>query len=190
MDKKNRIMIVDDEKFWRDLLKEVLENDGHEVISVDKGDRAIKLIENQNFDVIILDIRIDSESEFKGIEVLDHVKKKSSITPVIMLTAYGTVQTVKDSFKKGAYDYFEKGNVSNDEIRQKVKDAIRDSLMDEIIDIITLKKQITRFELFEKIVSMGKHPTDQFDKILNELKENKIITEDCDVIKIQYSQNN
>lgn len=127
MSKKNKILIVDDDTEWRELMKEVLEEGDadYNVITVDNGHQAIDLIEKKEFHLVITDIRM--EYELSGIEVLDYVKKKSPITPVIILTAYGTIQTAKDAIKKGAYDFFVKGqeDASNEELRRKVAEALR-----------------------------------------------------------------
>lgn len=194
MTEKTKILVVDDEKIWRNHIEEILAKNGYEMGTADSGDRAIELIENNEFHVIILDMRM--ESEFRGIEVLEYVKEKSLITPIIILTAYGTVKTATDSMKKGAFDFIEKGEkgASNKEILKKVKDAIHhlfyNSLKEEIVSILKSESEISRYTLFEKVVLRGKQRTELFDTILKDLKNNGEIIEDMDLIKYQVNQDN
>ena len=109
MTKNAKILLVDDEQNWRNLIKEILEKDGYDVRTADSGDSAIELFDAGEYHLVVTDIRM--ESEFRGIEVLEYIKKRSPITPVIMLTAYSTVQTAKESILKGAVDFFVKGEI-------------------------------------------------------------------------------
>ena len=131
MTRRDKILLIDDEQIWRNHIKEVLEKTGYYVKTADSGDMAVELLKESDFDVIITDIRM--ESEFRGIEVLEYVKEKSPITPVIMLTAYGTVDTVKDSYKKNAFDFVEKGGKSstNKKLREKIAEALKQREIDE-----------------------------------------------------------
>lgn len=125
MFKRCKILVVDDEKIWRDHIKEILEKDGYNVFTADSGSSAIESIKRDKFDLIILDIRM--ESEFRGIEVLEYMQVNSPDTPVIMLTAHGTAQTARESIKKGAFDFIVKGSkdASNEDIREKVNRSLK-----------------------------------------------------------------
>ncbi|MDQ1354612.1 MAG: two-component system, NtrC family, response regulator [Acidobacteriota bacterium] len=133
MNKTIKILLVDDDINWRNLMKEVLEKGdaNYDVITADNGHQAIDLIGKKEFHIVITDIRM--ESEFSGLKILDYVKENFPIIPVIMLTAYSSVQTAKDSIKKGAFDFFVKGedDASNEELRRKVAEALMQREIDK-----------------------------------------------------------
>jgi DNA-binding NtrC family response regulator len=124
MTKKAKILLVDDEKNWRDLIKEVLEKEGYEITTADSGDRAIELIDSDEFHLVITDLWM--EFEFKGIEVLDHVNEKSPLTPVIISTIFDMEPEAKKSIMRDAFYIFFKGaeEASNKELRNKVAEAL------------------------------------------------------------------
>lgn len=190
MAEKIKILVADDEEIWRNQIKEILEKVGYDVISAGSGDRAIELIESNDFQVIILDMRM--ESEFRGIEVLEYVKKNSIVAPIIILTSVGNINTATDAMKKGAFDFLDKNDkstTSNKEIRKKVEDALHHlfykSLKQEIISILESSPKINRYNLLEKIVERGRQKTEFFDIVLNDMNKNREIIEDMDIIKYQ-----
>ena len=123
-----RILVVDDEPLMRDFLVETLERKKYVVESVGSGSQAIEKIKDDYFDLVITDIRMP---EVSGMEVLESVKKYSSETEVIMITAFGTIENAVEAMKLGAYDYITKP-FSADEIEIVVDRAIeRQRLRDE-----------------------------------------------------------
>jgi DNA-binding NtrC family response regulator len=129
--RKTRILVVDGERNWRDLIKEVLEKDGYEITTAESGGRAIELIDSDEFHLVITALWL--EFEFKGIEVLEHVKEKSPITPVIILTIFDMDPQAKESMMRDAYHIFYKGEkeASNKELRNKVAEALIKRNIDE-----------------------------------------------------------
>lgn len=105
MDKKLRILYVDDEYQLRLLVSDQLKGAGYEVQSADDGDTAIEMIKNRKFDVILLDIRMPRVS---GIEVLKYLKEHKILSRVIMLTAVDDLSIALESVKNGANDYLTK----------------------------------------------------------------------------------
>ena len=75
------------------------------------GDEAIKLVEENDFDVIVLDVQMPGKS---GIETLKEIKKIKQLSPVIMLTGHATVKTAIEGMKKGAFDYLMKPTDTDD----------------------------------------------------------------------------
>ena len=123
-----RILIVDDEPLMRDFLVETLERKKYIVESVGSGSQAIEKIRDDYFDLVITDIRMP---EVSGMEVLESVKKYSSETEVIMITAFGTIENAVEAMKLGAYHYIIKP-FSADEIEIIVGRATeRQRLVDE-----------------------------------------------------------
>ncbi len=102
---RGRILAIDDEKNIRHLLKNELTPEGFEVITAKTGEEGLKVFRKQDFQVVLLDIRLP---KMNGIEVLRHLKQESPRTEVIMITGYGDIQSAVDSMKLGARDYITK----------------------------------------------------------------------------------
>ncbi len=116
----NSILVVDDEKSLRDFLTIMLENEGYEVETASSGEKAVKLILEKEFDLVLTDFRMKKAN---GIEVLEAVKEHNPITPVVLMTAYASAETAVEAMKKGAYDYISKPfNV--EDLQLTVKNAI------------------------------------------------------------------
>ena len=98
----NPILVIDDEKSLREFLTIMLENEGYEVVSADSGQKAVALIEENVFDLVITDIK---RRPSNGIDVLKAVKQVSPQIPVVMMTAYASAETAVEAVKIGAYDY-------------------------------------------------------------------------------------
>jgi DNA-binding NtrC family response regulator len=123
-----KILIVDDEKSIRITLQQCLELAGYEVEMAVGGEHAIQKLAAATYDLILLDMKMP---DIDGLEVLRRVKKQLAETPVIMITAYGTVATAVEAMKLGAIDYLEKP-FTTDEIRGIVQSVLaRASLTDE-----------------------------------------------------------
>jgi len=99
------ILIVDDEPLIRELLSEVLEKDGYQVVSVSNGHQALRKIRQNYFDVVITDVRMP---EMDGITLLKKIKELSPATSVIVITAYGSIDDAVKAMKMGASDYLTK----------------------------------------------------------------------------------
>lgn len=99
------ILIVDDDLAHRTMLKKLLGGWGYEVFEADDGSVAIDEVRRRSFDLILMDIRMLKVS---GIEALEQIKVINPAIPVIIMTAYASVDTAVDTLKKGAYDYLTK----------------------------------------------------------------------------------
>ncbi|HHN48067.1 MAG TPA: sigma-54-dependent Fis family transcriptional regulator [Bacteroidales bacterium] len=99
-----KILVVDDEKSIRNTLKEILEYEKFEVDDAADGMEALEKARSNHYDVILLDIKMP---RMDGIEVLEQLMKFSDV-PVVMISGHGTVETVVEAIKKGAYDYITK----------------------------------------------------------------------------------
>jgi len=101
----NSILVADDEKSLRDFLVIMLKEEGYQVVTASSVEKAIKQIHENEFDLILTDIRMGRSS---GIDVLDAAKDALPDTPVVMMTAYASAETAVIAMKKGAYDYISK----------------------------------------------------------------------------------
>jgi DNA-binding NtrC family response regulator len=100
-----RLLVVDDELNIRGALAKILERAGHTVSAAESGDAALHVLHEAPFDLIITDLKMVGTS---GIELLRAAKQRQPEAEVIMLTAYGTVESAVDAMKAGAYDYLTK----------------------------------------------------------------------------------
>ncbi len=116
------ILIVDDDDLVLQSLKMVLRAAGYRVKTADRGSKALKILEKEEVDLVITDLKMPSMS---GVELLDRIYEMGKDMPVIMITAYATVETAVDAMKKGAFDYIMKP-FSADEIELLVKRALED----------------------------------------------------------------
>jgi len=105
MTQKPIILVVDDDSAHRTMLRTLLSGWGYRVEEADDGATAIAAVEQTPFDLVLMDIRMVTVS---GIEALDGIKERNPAIPVVMMTAYSSVETAVDALKKGAYDYLTK----------------------------------------------------------------------------------
>ncbi len=101
----SHLLIVDDDKVTLDLLREVLLKEGYQVTTALSGEEAISLTKDHIFDVVITDVRM---GEKDGMEVLRSFKKTSPETSVIVITAFGSMDSAIEAIREGAFDYISK----------------------------------------------------------------------------------
>jgi len=99
------MLVVDDDPSAAGLLHEVFARDGYEVVLANRGLDAVRLAEERPFDVVLSDVRLP---DIDGLEVLRRLKKSSPDLAVILVTAYGTVETAVKAIDEGAFDYVRK----------------------------------------------------------------------------------
>ncbi|MRR17602.1 MAG: sigma-54-dependent Fis family transcriptional regulator [Deltaproteobacteria bacterium] len=125
MKHKLDILIVDDDLAHRVMLKKVISGWGYAVAEADDGGTAIEEVRKRAFDLILMDIRMMKVS---GIEALTEIKKIAPAIPVIIMTAYASVETAVSALKKGAYDYLTKP-LDFDELQLVIARATEHSLL-------------------------------------------------------------
>jgi len=99
------ILIIDDEKAIRNVLKEILGNEGFTVEEAADGEEGLKKFTAASYDVVLCDIKMP---KLDGIEFLQKVIESNSEVPVIMISGHGNIETAVDAVKKGAFDYISK----------------------------------------------------------------------------------
>lgn len=101
-----RILIVDDEPNMLRLLQAIIKGKtDYEVVTTNNPLEVSKLLEGQPFDLVITDLKMPL---LDGMDLIDLIKGKDPLIPVIMITAYGTIDTAEEAIRKGAYDYITK----------------------------------------------------------------------------------
>ncbi|MGB9615856.1 MAG: response regulator [Desulfomonilaceae bacterium] len=103
--KKIKLLLVDDEQGYVDILAKRLTKRNFEVTKALSGTEAIKALRKQDFDVAVLDLKME---DMDGIEVLKIFKKMAPELSVIMLTGHGSEQAARDGLAQGAFDYLTK----------------------------------------------------------------------------------
>ncbi len=101
----SKIIIVDDDEFMREGLVETLEDGGYDILSFENAESAVEALSNGTASILITDMRMPGMS---GMELLERVKRVDPKLPVIMMTAFATIETAVEAMKKGAYDYIMK----------------------------------------------------------------------------------
>ena len=96
------ILIVDDQKNMRESLAIAFKRAGYNVDSVENGENAVKLQGDNIYDLVMLDLKME---DMDGLEVLSHIKQINLATEVIVMTAFGTIDSAIEAMRKGAYDY-------------------------------------------------------------------------------------
>ncbi|MFW6146824.1 MAG: sigma-54-dependent transcriptional regulator [Thermodesulfobacteriota bacterium] len=114
------ILIVDDEKNYLVILEALLAPEGYEVVTEANPLNALRLLNETDFDLVITDMKMP---KMDGIELLDEIKRIDSDLPVIIMTAYGTIEMAVKAMKKRAYDYITKP-FRNEELKLTIKKAL------------------------------------------------------------------
>jgi len=147
---KPKILVVDDEASHRKMIEAVLSDEGYEIKQADDGQTAIDAVKKEFYDLVLMDIRM---SAVGGIEALKQIKEISPAIPIIIMTAYASVDTAVNALKSGAYDYLTKP-LDIDELKILVQKTLRYHQLEK--ENIYLKERLNdRFD-FSNII--GRSP--------------------------------
>ncbi|MEE9402733.1 MAG: sigma-54 dependent transcriptional regulator, partial [Desulfobacteria bacterium] len=114
------ILIVDDEKNYLVVLSSFLSGEGYEPITADNAQQALDIVENTDLDLVLTDMKMPS---MDGIELLRRIKEKSPDLPVVMMTAYGTVEKAVEAMQLGAFNFVLKP-FQNETLKQIIRNAV------------------------------------------------------------------
>lgn len=124
---KFRALIVDDEIDFLETIVKRLQNRNIAVLGVESGEKALEVLASQEFDVVVLDVKMPG---MDGIDTLREIKKKKSLVEVIMLTGHASVELGIQGMQLGAFDYVMKP-VPLDELLDRMRQAYERKLIQE-----------------------------------------------------------
>jgi len=137
---QEKILVVDDELFIRELLFEFLTREDYEVVLADCGEKAVELIKSQPVEVALIDLKMPG---IDGIETLKKIKEVDPNTPSIIMTGYPTLESSIEALRSGAYDYVMKPFKLN-ELRSSLEKALHESKLKK--EIGELKNRVKTLE--------------------------------------------
>lgn len=168
----DRILVVDDDLEMCGLLAEVLREEGFRVSATGDSLEALTLLKREEFDLLITDLKMKG---LKGLDLLEEAKKVAPTTPVIIITAFGTVESAIKAMKMGAYDYITKP-FQMDELLLTLRKALETRQLRK--EVIRLRKEVESRYQFHQII--GKSPPMQkiYDLIerISDTSSNVLIT--------------
>ena len=149
---RKRILIADDEQVLRESLASLLEDEGYEVLQAPDGMKAYEIIIEEPIDLVLSDMRMP---EMDGLTLLDHLQKATPQTPMIIMTAYATVENAVSAMRVGAWDYLLKP-VQFDDLLLKIERALeyREMKRDRKVMADQLASEITFHDLVSESQKM------------------------------------
>ncbi|HWC76648.1 MAG TPA: sigma-54 dependent transcriptional regulator [Blastocatellia bacterium] len=143
---RNRVLVVDDEKNQREIYTMILEGEGFQVTAAQSGEQALRLARERDFDLVLTDNKMTG---MDGLALLNELLRLDPSIIVVMMTAHGSVESVKEALRGGAFEYLEKP-VDRDQLLKVVESALGrlNHIDDEIIgqseEMERMKKMILK----------------------------------------------
>ena len=136
----SRLLIIDDDRAFREVLAAVLVDEGFEVFAAQNGTDGLRLVAEESPDLVMLDLRMP---DIEGLEVLQRIKGSSPDVAVVMMTAFGSIKTAVDAIRQGAFDFLTKP-FDLEELKNPIRNALAlQALTQENHELRTLLKQQT-----------------------------------------------
>jgi two-component system response regulator AtoC len=171
-DDKKRVLIVDDESGMRHMLSVLLEREGYSIDTAEDGRQGLEKIKSNQYDLVLCDIRMP---EMDGLTFLESTKNLNRLLPVIMMSAFGNVDTAIEAMKKGAYDYVSKPFKADEILLRLQRLTAQEKLM---FENQALKKVLREETSFGNIIARSPRMLEIFDTIrkIAEFKTTVLIT--------------
>ena len=158
MSEFSRILVIDDDESFRKIVEYNLRQAGYEVVCAQTGSEGLAWVEKESFGVVITDIKMPG---MDGLSVLREVKKRSPDTPVIMITAYGSIEMAVEAMKEGAHDYITKP-LNRHALLVTIEKALRYRTLRE--ENLRLRQELGERFHAERIVGISAAVKDLVDK--------------------------
>lgn len=185
-----RILVADDDEIARDVIATLLAREGYAVVPVQDGFEAISRLRTQQFQMVITDLMMPGAD---GIEVLKYAVRTDPDMAVVILTAYGTLDTTLEAIKEGAYDYLTKP-FRTQEIAIIAERAYQRALL--IMDNRELKKNLRDtyrdLDLLETVAASGNPDvtTGWLERIEKLRTMNVLLSDEAEVLKERLVKGN
>lgn len=154
-----KILVVDDEAIQRDIVKDILEDEGYDVATSSGGPEALEHIRRSPVDVVLSDLRMPG---MDGVELLQHVKAFDPEIIVVVITAYGSVESAVDAMRKGAYHYLTKP-LDKEQLTLIVQRAIEAKHLSD--ENRSLRQELRERYAFHNIIGQSRKMQDLFRMI-------------------------
>ncbi len=157
-----QILVVEDDPSLREVLVMFLHKSGHDVVAIDDGDKALRLLasDDADFDLVLTDLKLGRRS---GLDVLSYVKESRPHIEVILMTAFSTVETAIDAMRRGAFDYVGKP-FKLEEISITIEKALEKRNLS--LENIRLRKELSQRYRFDAIVGRTSKMQLVFERIM------------------------
>jgi DNA-binding NtrC family response regulator len=150
------ILVIDDEAIMQEILADFLSEEGYEVDIAGSGEEGLDLAREHPYDCAIVDLMMPG---IDGIETMQALKARDPELPVIMITAFASVESAVEAMKRGAHEYITKP-FKNDEVLVVLQNAIRQRRLEE--EVRTLRRTLKDKYRFENIVGKNRRMQDVF----------------------------
>jgi two-component system response regulator PilR (NtrC family) len=155
------VLVIDDEEIMREILQTLLEREGYSVRLASSGQEGLDLARALPFDAVITDVMMPG---LDGLQVLDELKKHDEELPVVMITAFASMESAIVAMKKGAFDYITKP-FKNDEVLVVLRNAIERRRL--VAENVALKQNLqSRYNKFADIIGKSQRMRQVFDLII------------------------
>src|SRR5262252_1983240 len=169
-EERPRVLVVDDEKFIREILAEFLGMEGYLVRTAEDGSSALAELGRSHYDLVISDLKMPKKG---GMELLEAMTKVAPNALTVIMTGFGTVETAIDAMKRGAYDYILKPFKVEEVVRVVQRGLDRQRLQQENF---RLKEAVALYELSEAIAQSL-----SLDRILDLVLQATLVDAEADV---------
>ena len=142
---RNKVLVVDDEKNQREIYTMILEGEGFAVTTAQSGEQALRLAHENDFDLVLTDNKMTG---MDGLALLNELLRLDPSIIVVMMTAHGSVESVKEALRGGAFEYLEKP-VDRDQLLKVVENALSrlNHIDDEIIGLSDEMERVKKMVL-------------------------------------------
>ena len=169
------ILVVDDEEIQANIIADILDKEAYKVKKAYSAEEALKVLSKGNFSVLLVDLKMPG---IGGIGLLKAVKEKGLLSNLIIMTAYGTIDTAVEAMKEGAFDYIRKP-FSKDELLLNIDKAVKS--YDLYKQNITLKEELKTIQNGTRLIGKSEgiiKVNDLIDKVAVSDSINVLITGD------------
>lgn len=153
------ILVIDDEAEIREGLELLLSSEGYSVTSAETGEAGLARLEQDPFDLLLLDVSLPGRS---GLDLLRDIRQRDPHLPVVLITAYGSIDMARQAFKSGAQDYITKP-WSNDELLAQIASAVEGRRLRE--ENVQLKRALKQRYNFPNIIGKSERIVSLLDLV-------------------------